>query len=122
MLYNGWAVFAALIYSFAVFPTLAEKLENKNLTSGLRAASAFCMLSSTYLVGVGGFLAIDWSNPFAGKEDEVARSVHSLKAWIVVAAISVWPYLLIAVGLFTGYLGTLGWRRARKNFKLRHYQ
>lgn len=110
--YNGWAVFGSLLYSFFFFPSAAMYLNRKNWRLPLAILSPLCVLCSGYLIYVGLLLAVDWSNPFIGKGTEVAKAVHNPKGWAVIAAIVVWPYLLIGVGVVTGYIGLKEWRRA----------
>ncbi|WP_244748282.1 hypothetical protein [Mesorhizobium sp. 131-3-5] len=103
-MYNGWALFVALIYSFAVLPTLLEKLRAIRSTAPRIAASGVGIISSAYLVLCGGILLTDWSNPFKGQEVALGSAIHNPKGWLIVGAIIVWPYLLILVGLVIGYI------------------
>jgi hypothetical protein len=110
--YSGWVVFGSLLYSFFFFPSAAIYLNRRNWRLPLAILSPICVLCSGYLVYVGLLLIVDWSNPFAEKGTEVARAVHNPKGWFVVAAIVIWPYLLIGIGVVTSYIGLKEWRRA----------
>lgn len=50
-------------------------------------------------------------NPFAGKEADVAKTVHNARAGIIVMFIMIWPYFLIVVGALIGHLAVRDLRR-----------
>jgi H+/Cl- antiporter ClcA len=104
MFYNGWVLFACLAYSFGGYPSLAMKLQQKRMRRSRLIAAILGLLASAYVLGCGIWLLSDWTNPFAGKGQELSQAVHRPKEWIVVAMIVAWPYLLILVGLVIGYL------------------
>ncbi len=112
-IYNGWALFASLAYTAGIYLFTLERMVTLRKWRLLQISSAICILTATYLIIIGVYQAIDWVNPFAGKD--VAGAIHNPKGWIIVAMIVVWPYLLIIVGLALGHIAQ---RELRSTTKL----
>ncbi|MBY5332161.1 hypothetical protein HFN03_33620 [Rhizobium leguminosarum] len=90
------------------------KLAEKRKFSLVRTACVVAALTSLYLLLQGAAMAIDWIDPFQGKEAGMAGAVHNPKGWIIVAAIVVWPYLLIIIGVIIGHLAIRDLLRLRR--------
>lgn len=56
------------------------------------------LLASLIIVAKGLAMAIGWQDPFAGRWDQVARTVHIPKGALVIAVLSIWPYFLVVSG------------------------
>lgn len=117
-IYNGWALFACLAYSFGAYSALGMKLGELKKWRLLQIASGICLITSAYVLIIGIYLAIDWVNPFAGKGTEVASTVHSAKGGLIVLLIVIWPYALIAVGLLIGHLAQRDFRSTTKLLRM----
>lgn len=111
-IYNGWALFGCLAYTVGVYLFSLEKLVSWKQWRLLQISSAICVLTAAYLIIIGLYQAIDWVNPFAGKD--VSGAIHNPKGWIIVAMIVVWPYLLIIVGLAMGHVAQREFRSTTK--------
>ncbi|CAN7258342.1 hypothetical protein LJR098_001063 [Rhizobium sp. LjRoot98] len=112
--YNGWVLFACIIYSFGAYPSLAMKLTSLRKFGLLRAACWLAILASLYVFSIGVHQAIDWHNPLAGKEAQVAGTVHNAKGGLVILLIMVWPYALMLVGGMIGHLSIRDLLRLRR--------
>jgi hypothetical protein len=110
-MYNGWVLFGCLVFSFGIFPSLAMKLSSIRKFGLLRAVCWIAIATSVYLLLTGVHLAIDWVNPFAGKEADVASTVHNAKGGLIVLLVMVWPYFLIVVGGLIAHLAIRDLRR-----------
>lgn len=121
-IYNGWALFGCFAYTFVIYIFALEKLVEKRMYRVIQVASAICVATAAYLAVIGVYQAIDWVNPFAGKSDELANSVHNPKGWLIVALIVVWPYLLIVVGVVVGFIAQRELRGATRRLKGRAAQ
>ncbi len=102
--YNGWVLFGCLIFAAGIFPSLSMKLTDMRKFRLVRFACLLGLIASAYVFLVGVHQAIDWVNPFAGKEADVAKTVHNVKGGIIVLLIVVWPYFLMLVGGLIGHL------------------
>ncbi|WP_245498912.1 hypothetical protein [Rhizobium leguminosarum] len=113
-IYNGWFLFGCLLFSFVIFPSLAMKLSDLRKFGFLQVFCWIAILTSIYVLLEGAAMAVTWADPFAGKEGQMAGAIHNPKGWIIVAAILVWPYLLMILGSLIGYLAIRDLRRVRR--------
>jgi hypothetical protein len=114
VIYNGWVLFGCLVFAFGVFPALTMKLWELRKYSLVRLACIGAVLTSLYVLLQGAAMAVNWTDPFAGKEGQMAGAIHNLKGWIIVAMIVVWPYLLMIIGVLISYLAIRDLRRVRR--------
>ncbi|TAW67563.1 hypothetical protein ELI15_14225 [Rhizobium ruizarguesonis] len=90
------------------------KLWEKRKYSLVRLACIGAALTSLYVLLQGARMAVDWVDPFAGKEGQMAGAIHNPKGWIIVAVIVVWPYLLMIIGALIGHLAIRDLLRLRR--------
>ncbi|CDN46821.1 hypothetical protein [Neorhizobium galegae] len=113
-IYSGWVLFGCLVFAFGIFPALTMKLWEKRKHGLVRIACIVAALTSFYVLLQGARMAIDWVDPFAGKESQMAGAIHNPKGWIIVAVIVVWPYLLMIIGALIGHLAIRDLLRLRR--------
>ncbi|WFT86767.1 hypothetical protein [Rhizobium leguminosarum] len=118
-IYNGWVLFGCFAYTCGVYLFSLEKLVEKRMYRAIQVASAICVATAAYLLLIGVYQAIDWVNPFVGKGEELANSVHNPKGWLIITLIVVWPYVLIVVSLAMGFIGQREFRTTSRLLKAR---
>lgn len=116
-IYNGWVLFGCLVYTCGIYLFSLEKVVEKRMYRVLQITSAICILTAAYALLIGVYQAIDWVNPFAGKGEDLANSVHNPKGWLIVALIVVWPYLLVLLGLAMGFIAQREFRASTRLLK-----
>lgn len=47
-------------------------------------------------------IAMDWTDPFTGRYDQVAKVVNTPKKAVAVGVLSVWPYFLVLASSLLG--------------------
>lgn len=60
-------------------------------------------LGALLCIGIGLYMAIGWTDPFAGVDTTRASASHGGRGGIIVLLIRFWPYALIAYGLYAAY-------------------
>jgi hypothetical protein len=91
-----WVYLACFLTVIAGLPA-TEWCEKRKLRKPATFILSVMLIASAVIFVKGAFMASDWSNPFAGRFDELSRVVHSPKEWLAVAILSVLPYFLMGL-------------------------
>jgi hypothetical protein len=93
---------------------LVEHIQKRNWPRISLVLFITMLASGIYCLAAGIYLAVDWNDPMAGKDiTTIAHYVHHPKGWVIIAAVRVWPYVLIVAGAVSVFIGA-------GNFWLQH--
>jgi hypothetical protein len=106
-----WFYLVCFVAACAGAP-LAEWCDKRGTRNLGTIALCVMLLGASVILIKGAIMAMDWTDPFAGRQAEIAQAVHTAKGFAVVAVLRVWPFFLITVSIFFGAGATiLLWRR-----------
>lgn len=99
-----------------IYPAQAAERTGRNRIAVIVLVAM--LLSSMAIVYKGLVMVNGWTDPFEGREAELAEATRGRRAGTAVRLLSVWPFFLIAIGAFMGFVSStllLRHHRARRS-------